>query len=101
MRISPVQLATMALAGSALFAAIIWASSVASFSKSFALITHDPWGLVTLIDLYSGLIFSGILIFHLEGRKPVAWLWMIASFFLGNIVTAGWFVLRAGRLLSR
>ncbi|MBY0611599.1 MAG: hypothetical protein K2P80_05400 [Beijerinckiaceae bacterium] len=101
MRVSPIFSIVLGLAGSVLAIAIIYASGAASFSQSLALITHDPWGLVTLIDLYAGLIFAGILIFYLEGCKPSAWLWLVASLFLGNIVTAGWFLLRGRRLLAR
>lgn len=100
MRISLVTSLLFVGLGLALSVTIIWAVATANFAESLAAITRDPWGIVMLIDLYSGLIFAGVLIFYLEGQKPSAWLWLIASFFLGNIVTALWFVLHARRRLG-
>ncbi len=83
-----------------LVSSILWAAYIADFKASLGLILHDPWGIVTLIDLYSGLIFAGFVIYILEGRRPISLLWMVSSFFLGNIVTAVWLVLRGPHLLK-
>ncbi len=48
-----------ALPGLILAAAIVWAFGKADFWASGAQIVANPWGLVTLIDLYAGFIITG------------------------------------------
>lgn len=88
------------LLGLVLTASIFWAGSKADIFKSFGLITADPWGVVTLIDLYLGFVIAAFIIFVAEGRRAAALLWIIPIFFLGNVVVALWFVLRGGRWLA-
>lgn len=47
----------------------------------------DPWGLVTLLDLSVGLIVIAIWMALLEPRPLCATAWIVALFFLGNVVT--------------
>ena len=54
----------------------------------------DPWVLVTLIDLYLGFFIAAAVIFLVEENKIVAALWALPVFFLGNVWTALWLIVR-------
>ncbi|MEI8146160.1 MAG: hypothetical protein WCH83_11915 [Alphaproteobacteria bacterium] len=69
---------------------ILWAFTAASFGASFAAITGDPWGVVTLVDLYLGFLVAAALIWWVEGPGWRAALIALSIFFLGNVVTAIW-----------
>jgi hypothetical protein len=79
---------------------IIWAFGAASFWESFGRIIADPWGVVSLVDLYVGFIVASILIFMIERGGVIAWAVIIPTFFLGNVVTALWLAWRAPQLLA-
>jgi len=68
---------------------IIWAFKAAPFWESFDLISANPWGKVTLIDLYSGFVAFAIVIGLVDGP----WIGLIAFLLLcvlGNIVSLAW-----------
>lgn len=68
---------------------IIWAFKSAPFWASFDLITENPWGKVTLIDLYSGFVAFAIIIGLVDGP----WIGLIAFLLLcvlGNVVSLAW-----------
>ena len=64
-------------------------------------LTGDGWGIVTLVDVYLGFLIAASIIFIVEENKLVAAAWALPIFILGNVVTALWFALRIGRLLTR
>lgn len=72
----------------------------ASIFQSFARITQDLWGWVTLFDLYLGFILIAVFIAHIERDAWVAILWIIPLFFLGNIWSALWFVVRFEKIMA-
>jgi hypothetical protein len=84
----------------ALTATIFWAVGAASFSESFGRIIADPWGIVTLVDLYTGFIITSVLMFVIERGRPWVWLVIVPTFFLGNVVPALWMAYRAALLLQ-
>jgi hypothetical protein len=90
-----------ALGGVALAGAILWAFGQAPFWESAVAVARNPWGLVTLVDLYVGFLMIGLLIGVVE-RWPW-WIWpmIVISFGLGNVVYAVWGVLRLRRLAAR
>lgn len=90
-------LAVLALA---FVASIVWASLEKPIGESFSAIVADPWGLVTLLDLYLGFILFGLVIWFAEGQRPFALLWIVPIFFLGNIVPALWLILKLPRLAA-
>ena len=75
-----------------LAATIIWAAFHAPFWASFGHITANPWGVVTLVDLYSGFLVSCVMLWLLEPRKGLAAALMTLA--LGNIVTLLWLPMR-------
>lgn len=83
------------------FAALIaWAVVAGDFSEAGRWLTSDPWGIVTLADLYFGFLLSAIVIASLE-RRWTAVFWIAPIPFLGNLWTAVWFIVRFRALLTR
>lgn len=80
-------------------AAIIWAMATASFSASFAKIGNDPWGVVTLIDLYSAFLVSGLVIWRFEPSRALALVLIVLTLGLGSLVPLLWLAFRAGPAL--
>lgn len=87
--------------GLMLTCAIVWAFGKAPFWPSVEAVVANPWGVVTLIDLYAGFIFTGLLVAALERWRPFAFGLMALSFVLGNVVFAAWAVVRGVALLRR
>jgi hypothetical protein len=90
-----------AVSGLTLLAAILWAFSAAPFWPSLAHVTANPWGIVTLVDLYVGFILFGLLIAAVEKRVLVPLGLTLLACLLGNLVFAAWLVWRLPALLAR
>ena len=88
------------VAGAAFAAMILWAAFAADFWASFDAITADPWGMVTLADLYLGFFLTAIVIAGFE-RGWLAILWILPLPFLGNVWAVIWFVVRLPALWRR
>jgi hypothetical protein len=86
--------------GLGLTLAIVFAIKIGSFWAAGHWLTTDPWGVVTLADLYLGLAISAAVIALFE-RSAVALFWIVPLPFLGNVWTAIWFVLRLPELARR
>ncbi|MBI1188156.1 MAG: DUF1475 domain-containing protein [Alphaproteobacteria bacterium] len=93
------------LAGLALFAVIVWAifgpDYHGDFLSQFQVIVTLPWGVVSLVDLYVGLLIFATIVFLTERSWLKAALWALPVFVLGNVWTAVWFVLRLPYLVER
>ncbi|WP_422372599.1 hypothetical protein [Hoeflea sp.] len=98
MRALQILLAAAALAFAGL---IVFAIADGSFSAAGAWLTSEPWGLVTLADLYLGFMLSALVIWWFERQLPLALLWIVPIPFLGNVWTAIWFVYRLPHLRER
>ncbi|WP_417423335.1 hypothetical protein [Hoeflea sp.] len=92
---------TLAGAAFMLAALIVYALMDGSFTAAGAWLTSEPWGLVTLADLYLGFVLAAILIGLCEPRPVVALLWILPIPFLGNIWTVIWFIIRLPHLRER
>lgn len=88
------------LLGFTLAALIMWALSAGDFAEAGKWLSTDPWGIVTLVDLYLGFFIAAIVIGAFE-RNWGAVLWIAPIPVLGNVWTAVWFVLRCRVLLAR
>jgi hypothetical protein len=86
------------LLGLALAGLIVWASMNANFGASFAAIIADPWGVVSLVDLYLGFFIFAALVFLTDGVRFSSFAWVIALMFLGNVLAVVWLALRLPRL---
>ncbi|MEP3630895.1 MAG: hypothetical protein ABJN04_12925 [Hyphomicrobiales bacterium] len=91
----------IALLGIGLTVLIILAVFEAPINESFVRITQDFWGWSAFVDLYLGFILIAIVIAAFEENKIVAAFWILPVFFLGNIWSALWFVLKLPTLANR
>ncbi len=88
------------LLGVCLSGLIVYAIIYGDFWQAGNWLTRDPWGIVTLADLYVGLAVSAAVIALFE-RSWTAVLWIIPLPFLGNVWTIVWFALRLSELARR
>ncbi len=70
----------------------IWAGGL---MKDGALIARLPWGLVTLIDIYVGILLFSCWVVYREHRLLTAAIWVVAILSLGNLVTCCYVLLAA------
>jgi len=84
------------IGGLILLVSIFWAAETAgqSFSEAVAWLVSNPWGVVTLIDLYLGFFLLAVLIWLFEPDKRIALLFIVPMPFLGNVWTAVWLAWR-------
>ncbi|KGF70205.1 hypothetical protein LL06_06610 [Hoeflea sp. BAL378] len=80
---------------------IVVAVTSGSFSEAGNWLISDPWGQVTLADLYLGFLFSAVVIWFFEPRPLHALLWILPIPVLGNVWTAVWFLIRLPHLRER
>ncbi len=69
----------------AMVSTILWAQNQVSLFDS--ILPTLPWGVVSLVDLYSGFILTGIWIIYKENSLPAIF-WIIFLIVLGNLTTA-------------
>ena len=69
----------------AMVSTIFWAQNQVSLFDS--IIPSLPWGIVSLVDLYSGFVLVGIWIFYKE-KGIFALIWIFFLMILGNLTTA-------------
>jgi hypothetical protein len=94
-----IQKSIAALVALLLGAAIVWAMGEKAIGDSFAEMIRDPWGIVTLIDLYAGFIAFALVLAYFE--KPwVAVLLFVLMCGLGNLISLGWLVIRGFSLFK-
>ena len=99
--VAPLTRTVVAAFGIGLTVLIILAAFEAPINESFGRITEDFWGWTALADLYLGFILIAIIIAVFEENKTVALFWIVPLFFLGNIWSALWFVLKLPTLVDR
>ncbi len=97
MRIVQVGLVVLALGFVGL---VVWASLATPIGASFSAIIADPWGVVTIVDLYLGFILASIVIWIVERAPLKALLWIVPLYGLGNAWLAVWLVVRLARIRS-
>lgn len=81
---------------------LIWlAITNGDFGAAGGWLTSDPWGQVTLFDLYLGFFFLAIVIGFFEKTWWRAAFWIVPLPFLGNVWIAIWLVLALPELARR
>lgn len=66
---------------------VVYAIAYGDFSNEGALLTSIPWGIVSLIDLYLGLILISLWAFYREDNKKTGFIWMVLIIALGNMIS--------------
>ena len=75
----------------AMSAVLVYGFTIGNFGEDGGAILANPWGIVSLVDLYTGFaLFSGWILFR-EKSLPVAIVWvilmMVLGFFTGALYT--------------
>ena len=91
----------LALLGLLLWAALSMQDLHGSFTDQLAVMTTLPWGVASLADLYVGFLLFAVLVFLTERSWLIAVLWAVPVFFIGNIWSALWFVIRLPHLAKQ
>ncbi len=75
----------------AMTAVLVYGFSAGDFFADGGLILQNPWGIVSLVDLYVGFALFSLWIVYREPNKGVAALWvllmMTLGFFTGSLYT--------------
>lgn len=90
-----------ALGGLLLGGLIVLAVSGGDFGAAGSWLMSDPWGRVTLFDLYLGFFFLAVIIALFEKSFWRAALWILPLPILGNIWAAMWLVFALPELARR
>jgi hypothetical protein len=73
----------------AMSAALVYGFTVGDFFADGALIVANPWGIVSLVDLYTGFALFGAWIYYREANKLIALVWiailMVLGFWLASL----------------
>lgn len=67
----------------AMTAVLIYGFTVGNFSGEGSQLLSMPWGIVSLVDLYTGFTLFSMWIIYREKSLPIAILWTIAMMTLG------------------
>ncbi len=67
----------------AMTAVLIYGFSVGDFAGEGSKLIAMPWGIVSLVDLYTGFVLFSMWIIYREKSLPVAIVWTIAMMVLG------------------
>lgn len=91
-----------AILGLAFVGSIIWGfADGRSVIPLLDVMLEQPWGIVTLADLYLGFVLFAGLIILLEPNRKAGIVWGLSIVLLGNFVTAAWIVFRLPHVLAR
>ena len=67
----------------AMTAVLIYGFTVGNFSTDGAALLQNPWGVVSMVDLYTGFILFSAWIVYREKSIPLALLWVVLMMVLG------------------
>lgn len=67
----------------AMSAALVYGFGWGDFFADGALIVANPWGIVSLVDLYTGFALFGAWIYYREANKLIALGWIVVLMILG------------------
>lgn len=92
----------LCLAGATLLAATkVWAGITGDLAATMAEAGKDPWGIVALIALYTGLAAAVLVMIRLEPNARIALGVIAATPLVGNMALALWLALRGLDLIRR
>lgn len=72
----------------AMTAVLIYGFTIGDFSAEGAVLIRMPWGIVSLVDLYTGFVLFSGWIFYREKSLLRAALWTVAVMVLGHFTTS-------------
>lgn len=78
-------------------AVILLGFQKANFWQAGAELLGNPWGIVSLVDLYTGFILFSVWIIYREAKALPAFLWVMAILSLGFLAGSAYMLLAAMR----
>jgi len=63
---------------------LIYGFTQGDFGAAGSFFFNDPWGIVSLVDVYVGFLFFSVWVVYREKNLIVALLWVISIMILGN-----------------
>lgn len=66
---------------------VIYAMVYGNFSSEGSVLVSMPWGLVSLVDIYLGLIIFSCWVIWREENKSIGCLWALSIMALGNMIS--------------
>jgi hypothetical protein len=81
-------------------ALIVWAIQTGDFWSEGSWLTSNPWGVVSLTDLYLGFLITAIFMYFFESSYA-RWFWIMPLPFLGNVWTLLWLAYRLPALYGK
>ncbi|MEE2565611.1 hypothetical protein [Hyphobacterium marinum] len=91
----------LGLAALAFAALIAWAVNAGNFGEAGGWLTSDPWGIVTLTDLYIGFALIAVVIALFERSAWRSAVWIVPLPFLGNLWALVWLAFVLPKLTQR
>lgn len=67
----------------AMTAVLVYGFTVGDFGVDGTLILANPWGIVSLVDLYTGFVLFSMWIYFRESSRVMAVIWILAMMVLG------------------
>jgi FtsH-binding integral membrane protein len=62
---------------------LVYGFTIGDFTREGSQLIAMPWGIVSLVDLYTGFILFSVWIIYREKSLPIALLWTVAMLVLG------------------
>lgn len=79
---------------------VYWAMGEKPLFESGALLISDPWGIITLADLYIGFLLFIIFMFKTVPKKTYLCLWVPSLLLLGNLVSLVYIIFHHQHILN-
>lgn len=73
----------------------VWAGRYENVLTALKRMLEDPWGITTLFDLGVGLVFSGVVIWLIEGSVVRTLPWLVLLLLVGNLATVAYLMKRS------
>lgn len=89
----------LAAAALGFLAMIVNAGLQADIFESFAAVAADPWGAVSLVDLYIGFFAFAVVIWVFEPDTRIKIAAIVLMPFLGNLIALPWLAWRLPRMV--
>lgn len=69
-------------------AVLIYGFTYGNFAEDGAQLLSNPWGIISIVDLYVGFILFSMWIIYREKSMPLAMLWVVLMMVLGFLTGA-------------
>lgn len=86
-----------AIMSAVMLTSIVWATTQSDVMTGLAYLVNDRWGVVTLLDVYSGALVVAVWIWRCEKHVGVWLAWVLAVLCLGHLISVIYLLIRSLR----